>query len=181
MILVRHAELEAAGLCYGQSDVPTRINRGPAAKRVLSELRSGKKRAFNRIESSTSIRCASIADEIGHALGISVHQDQRLRELYFGTWENRSWEEIEASEPVAFAQWMQKWQTEAPPGGESTTDLTRRIRAWAEDTEPDTHTLVVSHAGPIRALMLEYGEVASWSDAFSHPIPHLLPIEIGRS
>lgn len=79
-----------------------------------------------------------------------------LREMDMGRWEGLSSADIQAREPVAFAEWMAHLGEFPFPGGESLGDLL--VRAWpAFDTIVQQHRgrsiAVVAHGGTNRALI----------------------------
>ena len=79
-----------------------------------------------------------------------------LREIYFGDWEGRSWNEIEAADPAFAAAWLKGYPNKTPPGGEPFHDFGQRVggelAALAEATG-DEITAAVTHAGFIRTAL----------------------------
>lgn len=88
-----------------------------------------------------------------------------------GAWEGRTWNEIAASETEQYQTWLDHWLTQAPPGGETPSQLLARVEAWWKQLPPGEH-LLVSHAGVTRALrVLLRG--SAWIDAMVEAVPHL--------
>jgi alpha-ribazole phosphatase len=175
--IARHAPVDAAGLCYGRSDVRPSI----APEIAADDLDVGAH--GDRIWSSPSPRCLRLAEEIAARRKLPLVVDDRLQELDFGRWEGRTWTAIEREDGAAYQRWMEHWKVEAPPGGESIADLEARIAAWlaarnglrrhrARDGD-----LVIAHAGVVRALWVAC-EGLDWDQAFARPVPHLSWISI---
>lgn len=109
---------------------------------------------------SSDLRRARESAEILAAYwGIEIVIDARLRELHFGEWESRTWKELENMDGTRLDRWMRNWTRERAPGGESFSDLVARVSRWfmewAECSEAGGETLVVAHAGSIRAILCQ--------------------------
>jgi broad specificity phosphatase PhoE len=91
-----------------------------------------------------------------HKLEIQPVDD--LRECNFGTWEGLSRAEVLARSPED-AQHLHAWEkdmTIAPPGGESFETMHERACTAVEQlaqAHPDQAIVLVSHVGPIKALL----------------------------
>ena len=79
--------------------------------------------------------------------------DNRLKEIHFGDWEGRSFDDIGsaiddwAADPLGFRA----------PGGESPREMATRVLQWLEVEIRDRpqltdHLVVVAHGGPLRAI-----------------------------
>jgi len=178
MIVVRHAAATISGICYGRADV--KVNRTPtaAAATVCRELIEAGVESIETVYSSPSERCASVARVLASEFEVPLQEDSRLMELDFGRWENRSWDEISHSDSDAFEEWMSAWQSASTPQGECLPKLVERLDEWFTEARPNERTLVMTHAGPIRALRRKFGLDRSWTEAFARPIPHLTPMII---
>ena len=113
--LMRHPEVERPeGLCSGRTEVPLSVA-GEASLVGLTAMAAG---LFPcRVLSSDSGRCRRLADEVAGKLGLVVEVDPVWREINFGAWENRLWEEIRECEPEAVAAWGRDFVETVPPGG----------------------------------------------------------------
>ena len=158
LTLVRHAEPAVVGVCYGALDVEL-STRGREQAAALAERLLGEH--FDAVVSSPRLR----ALETATALGLPVATDERLRELDFGAFEGRTYEEIEQSEPELFRAWMETPTQVRFPGGESYADLRERaVTALDELRAEHESTLVVTHGGVIRAGL------ATWLELPDHAI-----------
>jgi len=91
-----------------------------------------------------------------HGLTIQVLDD--LREANFGTWEGLSRSEVVARSKQD-AEHLFAWERDtavAPPGGESLEAMHLRVSAVVEklvQAHPDQTVVLVSHVGPIKAML----------------------------
>ena len=147
--LVRHAEVDLpAGICYGQSDVPARMDATRrAAARLARELPHG---ATLRV--STLQRCELLAQEL-RALrpDLSLKPDASLREMDFGAWEGRAWDAIGQS---AIDAWVADLATHAPGGGEHLGAMLQRVASALQDAQqtPAADVVWITHAGVARCV-----------------------------
>ncbi|OUJ70199.1 alpha-ribazole phosphatase family protein [Hymenobacter crusticola] len=150
--LIRHTAVQAAGLCYGHCDVPLADTFAAEAAQLqakLTRLVSPSPSGY-RTFSSPAQRCLALAQ----ALATDITPDERLREMHFGTWENRLWNDLP---PAETTPWMADYVTLAPPQGETFGAVQQRAAAFLTElvsadlgSEP---ILVVTHGGTIRALV----------------------------
>lgn len=142
----------APGICYGQTDLDVAASFETEAAAALAALP-----AVERIVSSPLQRCRKLAEFVSAQADIPFDLDPRLMEMDFGTWEGRAWSEIERSEIDA---WAADFYHARPHGGESVAILHVRIQAALDGLyDQDRSTLIVSHAGVIRAALAR-GETA---------------------
>lgn len=173
-ILVRHTRLQGSeGLCYGHHELnvaetfPVEADAVAAALGWTPEV----------IWTSPACRCVDLAKHL--ARGCPIRTDERLRELHFGEWEGRRWDELNGP---AVEEWMRDPWRARPPGGETAGELLARVREARkrilDASAAPLRTLVVTHGGVIRAwLALERG--TSLADQFNTPIPHGTVLRVG--
>jgi alpha-ribazole phosphatase/probable phosphoglycerate mutase len=146
LVLVRHAEPvdDMRGRCYGSLDVEL-SEQGHAQARELAERLTER---YDAVYSSPRVR----ALETAQPLAAEVHVDDRLREIDFGEFEGRTYEEIARTEPELFRAWMETPTQVRFPGGESYADVRRRaLAAYDEIRAAHDCAVVVAHGGVIRA------------------------------
>lgn len=146
--LIRHTAPDAAeGLCYGRFDVPLREPCIPAFDAVAARLPR-----VQAVRSSPAMRCQRLGHHLAQREGIALDIDARWHELSFGQWEGRAWAQIDRRESDP---WADDYWNLAPPGGESYRQLCARVtQGLAALTEQSLQGIaVVSHAGPIRAVI----------------------------
>ncbi len=170
MLLMRHPRTEAApGLCFGRHDPPLAPAWEATVDAALPDLPG-----IARIFASPSLRCLRPARRLAEALSLPLFVDPRLQELNFGAWENRRWWDIPRAESDT---WAEDPETRAPPGGETFAALRSRVLDALAAAEAGPPALLLTHAGPIRALwMARVG--LSFAEAFARTPPYGAPLPL---
>jgi alpha-ribazole phosphatase len=164
LALIRHgAAGGTVGRCIGRTDVALSRAGVMSIQRLAAawytEGDAGVLPPPTRILSSDLARARVSAGGLAAELRLPVELDPRLREVDFGTWDGRSWVDIEREEGAHLAAWMEHWVSARPPAGESFSDLRRRVGHWYQElggqpgTAENGTIAVVTHAGVIRALL----------------------------
>lgn len=158
--LVRHGRAEGcAGRCVGHHDAPLSADGLAEVRRLRDAWRGPVPRA---VFASDLARAAASAAALAEPFALGVRRDRRLREMHFGAWDGRTWDELDESDGGRLRAWMDRWTTRRTPGGEGFADVIARVGAWADETlrlapaasaAGDGPLLVVAHAGSIRALL----------------------------
>lgn len=140
--LLRHGPPVRPGLLLGHTDdlpldvecpiLAERVSGLPAARIVTSDM------------SRTRLQAAHLARQ----MGVPLIRDPCWRELNFGEWEGLAPETIAES---ALSRFWDDPDGNPPPGGESWSEL--RARVSSALTRIDNQTLVVTHAGAMRAAL----------------------------
>jgi broad specificity phosphatase PhoE len=146
LVLVRHCEPDedARGRCYGSLDVGL-SDAGRAHARELATRLSA-----DAVWTSPRLR----ARETAAPLTSSPFVDDDLRELDFGELEGRTFDEIAASMPDLYREWMETPTRVRFPGGECWADLKERAVRSIARIEGDA--IVVTHGGVIRAALSDW-------------------------
>ena len=156
LYFIRHGQTDwnAAGRMQGQTDIPiNEVGRTQARRNgeVLADLLPSPQ-GFDFIASPLS-RPRETMEIIRDALGLEPKDfptDKRLMEISFGKFESMTFDEISKKMPKEFThQQKDKWLN-APPGGESYSELTARVEEWYLELERDT--ICVAHGGVSRSL-----------------------------
>jgi broad specificity phosphatase PhoE len=156
LLLIRHAEPQedARGRCYGTLDVGLSPAGQERAARLAAALAGS---AVDVVYSSPRTRALETAAPIAHALGLEPLVDDDLRELDFGDFEGRLYDEIAQSEPELYRTWMETPTRVQFPGGETYADLrVRAVRAFDRIRSRHATALVVAHGGVLRAGFAEW-------------------------
>jgi alpha-ribazole phosphatase len=138
VFLIRHPPpLIEPGVCYGRLDVDCR-----APEAFAAALRA-------RLPADVAVYSSPLrrALRLARALSAQPRVDARLREIDFGAWEGRRWDEIGERETGAWAADVLNF---VPPGGESVAALRARALDFAASLENDA--ALVTHAGVMRVL-----------------------------
>jgi ribonuclease H / adenosylcobalamin/alpha-ribazole phosphatase len=103
-------------------------------------------------------RAADTANRIRQACMAPLYEDPRLMEGSFGRWEGLSRDEVlKLGSPDA--ELLARWEEDAaiaPPGGESLKDVQVRMLSLVDELkekELESPVVLVSHVGPIKALL----------------------------
>jgi Fructose-2,6-bisphosphatase len=166
--LLRHGPPTRTGLLLGHLDVPALTADCPAILRRVANL------DIRQIISSDLSRADAQAERLSEHLDVPHHSDPCWRELNFGAWEGLAPELVDEA---ALTRFWNDPDTSPPPEGERWSDLLGRVRCGLSRLETDT--LVVTHAGTMRAatsLLTGLGHREVW--AFDLPYRALLSFRI---
>jgi len=163
--LVRHTEtICEKGICYGQSDVNIAEPFNEIFDRIISELP-----AEAIIFSSPLKRCSILAKHIQNNIKtISYQEDDRLKEMNFGDWELKNWNEIP---PEELNPWMEDFVNIKVSNGESFIELHQRVGEFLSDKISETKhpVVIVAHAGIIRSILCHQSSLPL-KDAFENKV-----------
>jgi alpha-ribazole phosphatase len=174
VFLIRHPRPAVApDICYGASDVGLAADALDCAARLRAALP-----ARIALFSSPLRRCRRLAE----ALHDAPSYDARLREMNFGAWELRSWNEIPRTELDA---WAAAPTTYAPPGGESVSAVSERVGAFLDERigSGAGDFAAVTHAGVMRIVagrLQGLGEETWFNLRFGYGELTLLELPAGR-
>ena len=101
---------------------------------------------------SDLLRTRQLADGFAEVWNCSLHADERLRELDFGSWELRPWDQIYAETGSEMDRIVSEPNRFAPGGGETLFALRDRVLDWLAGLEGRRSVVAVSHGGPISVL-----------------------------
>jgi alpha-ribazole phosphatase len=155
--LIRHAEPDAAvhGRCYGSLDVclsqAGREQAASLAERLAAE-------PFTAIYSSPRRRAIETAEAIATHQRLDVIIVHDFRELHFGDLEGRTYDDIAATHPELYRQWMETPTEVQFPNGESFAQMrVRALNAYrALLARHNDQTIgIVAHGGVIRIILAD--------------------------
>ena len=121
--------------------------------------------------SSDLSRAIVTADKIGDGR-VRLDHDPRLREIHFGDWEDRAFDDVEDTDRIrAF------WETPgtiSAPRGENWNTLSARVSAAADDLVSLGHPdiIVVAHFGSILTQIQRAKRISAY-DAFAQKVDNL--------
>lgn len=149
--LIRHTSVDVPpGYAYGQTDVPLKSSFDDEAAVVKTKLDA---LVFDEVWCSPLSRCVRLAEAAGYP---EARRDDRLKEISFGEWEMKSWDEISA-DPRS-ESWFADWIHVPTPGGESLTDQYRRVRDFLEE---------IRHSGANRVAVFAHGGVLTCARVYA--------------
>lgn len=165
LYFVRHGETDwnRAGRYQGQRDIPlnaTGRRQAACNGRVLAEILGDGAALLDYVASPLSRARETMEIVRGQVRlpPLDYRADDRLREVHYGHWEGRLWQELPQADPEGYAARLAdpwNWQ---PVGGESYRMLSERVTLWLADMTKDA--VVVSHGGVskvLRGLVLRLG------------------------
>ena len=121
--MIRHTSVDVPkGTCYGHTDVSVAASFEQEAEAVRERIDG---LSFDKVFTSPLSRCRQLAAFCGFP---DAQVDKRLREINFGAWEMRTFDDLFDHEPD-FAQWCEdgRYIYQNPPGGESMADVLARF------------------------------------------------------
>ncbi len=142
LYLIRHPRPAVApGVCYGQTDLGLAESAHTVAERLRPLLP-----ADYALFASPLARARLLAEALG-----TPRLDPRLKEIHFGEWEGRSFDDIGQA---ALDAWVAEPLDFAPPSGESPRQMAERALDFLADLRAagPAAAVVVAHGGPLRAL-----------------------------
>jgi alpha-ribazole phosphatase len=170
MIFLRHPRPGIdPGICYGRLDID--IHEDGHAQIVRASKIAPPARM---LLASPARRCRGLAEAIARRHGLELQFDERLWEMNMGDWEGLAWKDIprHLSEP-----WLKDPYNLPCPNGESFRDVQQRVTEALAGHHDET--IVVCHAGPIRAVQMAWTGL-TFAEAFASTPPYAEPIEIIR-
>jgi broad specificity phosphatase PhoE len=154
ILLARHGETDWNRERRVQGHSDTRLNdTGRAQARALGEELDGE--PIDAVYSSDLMRAHETARLVAEPRGLGVTAIRDLRERHFGTWEGLTDEEIFARFPQAREASGREWG-DAETQEEMAARVLGALRRIAE-THVGQRVLVVSHGGPLRAVLRHCG------------------------
>lgn len=154
LYLIRHPQPKVReGICYGASDLPLRDSE-ETLQTLAASIRSQLPKDLT-VYTSPLTRCRLLAEAL-HPAPLS---DTRLREMNFGAWEMRAWNEIDRD---ALTAWAHNPTGFTPPQGESVSELQTRVQDFLLELQVQdkpgnsanqvAHVALVTHAGVIKVI-----------------------------
>ncbi|WP_338768708.1 alpha-ribazole phosphatase family protein [Bernardetia sp. ABR2-2B] len=166
--LIRHTTPKIEkGVCYGFSDLEVTdsyqeeltILSEKLLQRLQKQYLKNKDKSKQEIEIYTSPlqRCSVLAKDLNvfiqNNFKSKVKENDKLKEMNFGDWELKKWNEINEEE---LKVWTDNFVTEFAPNGESFEILNERvIDFWQKNIKSQKGKIafIVCHAGVIRSIL----------------------------
>ncbi len=135
-----HTDLDLTPLGYSQAEQTARYL---ADKKIDSVYSSDLQRAYHTCEAFLKLS------------GLTAETDRRLREIYSGDWENKTFSFLKESYPGTYGIWLNDIGSSHPDNGESVEELLERVCSAINSiaAENDGKTVAVfTHATVIRSF-----------------------------
>lgn len=154
--VLRHGEVAGRPHVYrGSLDDPM-TEAGTARVRAVADRLA--RPAYDRIAASPRTRCLDFATAYARLRECPLDVLDAMAEMHFGHWEGLTLAEAALADPALHELFRASAGKVPAPGGESVTDLLRRVRqgwnAWLAGARGG-HRLLVTHAGVMRALLMD--------------------------
>ncbi len=153
LYLLRHGKTELAGRYAGATDIALSKTGRKQIEEVAPRLSHID---FDHIVCSPMLRCRESLELLN--LPHDVIVDDNLREIDFGEWEGKSFQEISKSSPDLVEQWSAGGNEFCFPGGECIQDFILRLekaKSKLLSCEKEK-VLVIAHGGVIRYLLCSF-------------------------
>ena len=157
IIIIRHGETEwnKTGRFQGHSDVPLSAE-GRAQAAAL-----GRNLALDHVDAiyaSDLTRAMETAAPLAKRFGLEVISDPLLRELNFGAWEGRHFNDVNAENPNAMKNFYTDPEQADIPESEPFPEFQHRVAGRVREIvaqERGKRIVVVSHGASIRILLAD--------------------------
>ena len=157
IIIIRHGETEwnQTGRFQGHSDVPLSVE-GRAQAEAL-----GRNLALDHVDAiyaSDLIRAMETAAPLAARFGLTVTPDPLLRELNFGAWEGRSFNDVNAEHSDAMKQFYNDPEHADIPESEPFPVFQKRVAGRVREivrAHQGKRIVIVSHGASIRILLAD--------------------------
>ena len=149
--LVRHGQTHdnVMNIMQGWTDTPLNNTGIEQAKELVHFFKSAQ---VDIIYSSDLSRAYETARIIGESLDLSVFIDKQLREIYFGFWEGKTWQELEAAYAYFFEKPEQEKNAIPIHNGESYIEFQKR-------SSDSFKRLVLKHLGKTLVFVTHSGYI----------------------
>jgi 2,3-bisphosphoglycerate-dependent phosphoglycerate mutase len=154
ILAVRHGETawNRDTRIQGHTDIDLNAHGRWQAAQLAQALRD---EPIHAVYASDLSRAFETAQAVAKVHGSTVEKHPGLRERHFGSFEGRTWAELESGWPEEARAWRTRVPDFAPPGGESLLQLqTRVVNAVSglAARHPGEQVLMVAHGGVLDIL-----------------------------
>lgn len=152
--LIRHGQTDwnIEGKIQGKTDIPLNSEGLYQAERLAEGM---KERRITAIFSSPLLRAFQTAELLSQEKNLPVTVLPELREVDFGLWEGKGWDEVDALYHEDFRNWEEYPGEYMPTGGESRESCSERCRKAVDLMAGEEAAAVVAHGG-ILAHVVRY-------------------------
>lgn len=155
LIFVRHGQTiwNDLGKYQGHTDIPLNTVGISQAQKTAQRLA---REDIHAIYSSDLMRAQQTAEIIGARHNLAINYFPDLREINFGQWEGKIYQEIVKEYPQLLKQWIEDPEKLKIPEGETFGELRERafkaINSILENHDQET-VLIVTHGGTIVTIL----------------------------
>ncbi len=158
IFLLRHGKTDFNGLYIGSSDVALGED---GTKQVILTRKILQQKNIQRVFCSPMKRCRDTFSPL--QLGVTCTYSDNLREINFGRWEKRSFQEIKAIDKKIIENWVKEGEEFCFPEGEQISIFNDRIKKISQEIiqTSEEEVLIVAHGGSIRQLLCIFLQIPS--------------------
>lgn len=154
LILIRHGESEGnvRQVVYGHTDYPM-TERGLSQLPLIAEILA--KYPLEKIYTSPLVRAKVLAEEIARWRKLPLQEDERLKEIFFGRYENLDRFKVEEALGEDFYKLIGIVDHYAIPEGEHQDQFLQRIESFLQDLGKQNQACigVATHFGVIKGVL----------------------------
>lgn len=150
IFLIRHPQpLLPPSVCYGHSDSELHAEALLNLQNTAQSLRAQLPDTFS-LYSSPLLRCRLLAE----AMHEPVVCDERLKEMFFGAWENQCWDKIPRQQ---INDWANDPLHYPIPGGESVIHMQARVLDFINEKQKRQirNLVLVTHSGVMKIIVAQ--------------------------
>jgi len=144
--ILRHGEVQGGPVFRGSQDDPlTELGWQQMQERLSSDNCD-----CDIVLSSPLIRCANFAKQYCTSNNLSLHTIPEFKEIDFGDWEGKSYQQINQSTPQSLEQFYVDPTNNPPPNGEALNSFQKRVVdavTMAVINNCGKNILLISHGG----------------------------------
>ncbi|MFW8594354.1 histidine phosphatase family protein [Cribrihabitans neustonicus] len=173
LFLVRHGPTHARGM-VGWTDLAADLSDAAALARLSEYLPPNA-----LVVASDLRRAADTAAALANGRR-RLPDLHGLREIHFGAWEMRTWQEVDAENPARIRAYWDAPGDNTPPGGESWHQTCARVNAAVDGllaAHAGQDLIVVGHFGQILTQIQRAAGITAL-EAFGHKIDNLSVTEL---
>lgn len=177
VVLLRHGETIAApGTLLGRSDPPLSEDGVQQVRRALARIDAWGP-PLDRVIASPLQRCRLSALAFASTRQLPCDIGPDWAELDFGIWDGMHLSDLPAAEQAHYQHWHDDPTQDGPPGGEAFDAFRQRLEHALASIPAAPRTLVLTHAGVIRTLLVSMLGL-SWTSASQIALPHAGWVEL---
>jgi broad specificity phosphatase PhoE len=155
IFLVRHPQTTAnqQKIIYGKTDYPYTQAGEKQVKSILDFFSMQVRSDRIKIITSPAIRAVNLANQIGKLFKEVPSMDERLGEMNFGIFEGLTLGEAKEKHPLAYDDFVHRFETSSIPEGESYIAFQERIKRFIVTMPEKDEWILVTHGAVIREML----------------------------
>jgi broad specificity phosphatase PhoE len=155
IFLVRHPQTTAnqQKIIYGKTDYPYTQEGEKQIKSILDFFSMQARTDGVKIITSPANRAVNLANQIGNLFKQVPSMDEQLGEMNFGIFEGLTLGEAKEKYPLAYDDFLYRFETSSIPEGESYKAFQERIKRFIMTMPEQDEWILVTHGAVIREIL----------------------------